>query len=46
MELILISNCSLLYLHSNNIKLLKSLFLTKKRVLAINIINIENYKLS
>ena len=36
MELIPIPNCSLYYLHSNDIKNLKSFFL-KKKVAAINI---------
>ena len=43
MELIIIANCSILYLHSNDTNNLKSLFL-KKKVIPINIIVIKNHK--
>ena len=39
-ELILVSNCSLLYLHSNDINRLKR-FLEEKKVIAMNMIVIK-----
>ena len=45
MELTLIPDCSLLYLHSNDMNSLKSVFKKKKRVIAINIIVIKKTRI-